>query len=285
MSLPSATIASSLRAAETALQGISDTPRLDAELLMAHAADMPRNEMLMNLNSQDVPAEFQTLLERRMEHEPVAYIIGWQGFWDMDLMVTPDVLIPRADSETLIELAQEIFAKRAPPRQVADFGTGSGALALAALSLFPGARVVAIDASEAALKVAQANAKRLGRADKIKFLHRSWLEPDWTDRIDGPFDLILCNPPYIESNADLSPMVARFEPHSALFAGADGLDDYRQIFPVIPQILTENGVAIFEIGHEQGDKILELAAKNRLQAEIRPDLTGKARAVLLHHLL
>lgn len=278
-------IRSQLTVAAERLAGISDTPRLDAELLMAHTMGMARNEMLLHLNNPAIPGIFDQFIARRMQHEPVAYITGSQGFWDMDLIVTPDVLIPRADSETLIELAQEVFAKRAAPRQVADFGTGSGALALAALSLFPGARVVAIDASEAALKVAQANAKRLGRADKIKFLHQSWLEPDWADGLDGPFDLILCNPPYVESNADLSPMVARFEPHSALFAGAGGLDDYRQIFPAIPQILTENGVAIFEIGHEQGDKILELAAKNRLRAEIRPDLTGKARAVLLRHLI
>lgn len=252
----------------------SDTPRLDAELLMAHALGLGRSEMLLRQADLAAPKAFAAMLERRLAHEPVAYIIGRQAFWDLDLEVTPDVLIPRADSETLIEAALE----GPTPSRVLDLGTGSGALLLAALSAFPRASGVGIDASEQALSVARGNAERLGFGERSQWLHRSWRDPRWSDGLDQ-FDLILCNPPYVETFAKLAPMVAAHEPHSALFAGPEGLDDYRILVPQIPALLTRGGTAIFEIGHMQADAVQDLATAAGLSTELRRDLAGKPRAL------
>jgi release factor glutamine methyltransferase len=230
--------------------------------------------MLLRQGDLAAPEAFEALLERRLGHEPVAYITGQQAFWDLELKVTPDALIPRADSETLIDVALEGQA----PARVLDLGTGSGALLLATLSASPEARGVGVDASEKALAVAKANAERLGFGARSEWLHRSWREGGWRDGL-GHFDLILCNPPYVENDAALEPMVAAHEPHSALFAGPEGLDDYRIIIPQIPALLAAGGVAIFEIGHMQTKAISDLASKAGLSTEMRRDLAGKPRAL------
>jgi release factor glutamine methyltransferase len=266
--------ASSLRDATTRLAGVSATPRLDAELLMAHAIGCTRSEMLLRQADLAVPDGFAALVERRLAHEPVAYITGWQAFWDLDLAVTSDVLIPRADSETLIDAALEGSA----PTRILDLGTGSGALLLSALSAFPEAAGIGLDASEKALAVAKANAGRLGFAARSQWLHRSWRDAGWSDGL-GRFDLILCNPPYVEDDAPLEPMVAAHEPHSALFAGPEGLDDYRILIPQIPALLASGGIAIFEIGHTQAAAVSDLASNVGLSTEMRRDLAGKPRAL------
>jgi release factor glutamine methyltransferase len=263
-----------LREAAARLESVSVTPRLDAELLMAHALGLGRSEMLLRQAELAVPEGFAAMLERRLRHEPVAYITGRQAFWDLELAVTPDVLIPRADSETLIDLALE----GEKPAQLLDLGTGSGALLLAALSVFPQATGVGVDASKAALAVAKGNAERLGFGARSDWLHRSWREAGWSEGL-GRFDLILCNPPYVETDAELEPMVARHEPHSALFAGADGLDDYRILIPQVPALLNHGGTAIFEIGHKQADAVRDLANAAGLSTELRRDLAGKPRAL------
>lgn len=263
-----------LREASARLADVSDTPRLDGELLMAHALGIERSEILLRQADLVPPAGFAGLLERRMMHEPVAYIIGRQAFWDLELTVTPDVLIPRADSETLIEMALE----RATPARVLDLGTGSGALLLAALSAFPQATGVGVDASQAALAVAKGNAERLGFGACSGWLHASWRDADWSDGL-GRFDLVLCNPPYVEDDAELALMVKAHEPHNALFAGPDGLDDYRILIPQIPALLTPEGVAIFEIGHTQASAVHDLATAAGLSTEMRRDLAGKPRAL------
>lgn len=267
-------LATALREAARRLADISETPRLDAELLMAHALGMGRSEMLLRQAELVVPVGFAALLVRRMQHEPVAYITGGQAFWDLELAVTPHVLIPRADSETLIDMALEGLI----PQRILDLGTGSGALLLAALSAFPEATGIGIDASEAALAVAKGNAERLGFGGRSEWLHRSWREAGWCADL-GRFDLILCNPPYVEEHADLSQMVAAHEPHSALFAGPDGLDDYRILIPQIPALLSPNGTAIFEIGHTQADAVHDLASSGGLSTEMRRDLAGKPRTL------
>ncbi len=268
-----------VKAAET-LKATSETPRLDAELLMAHALQIDRSALLLGMRDLAAPLEFDALIERRAAHEPVAYIIGRQDFWDLSLEVTPYVLIPRGDSETLIEAAQRHFANNAPPLRILDLGTGSGALLLAALSLFPDATGVGIDASVVALDVAQRNADSLGFASRCQLHHASWRDHHWADTF-GTFDLILCNPPYIERDLRLMTSVQKFEPHSALFSGKDGLDDYTLLIPQIPALLSPTGIAIFEIGVGQAKPVSEIAHSQGLSVDTHPDLAGIPRALVM----
>lgn len=274
------TIADALRGAAHALAAISDTPRLDAELLMAEALGSDRGAMLLNRMRDDVPSGFAPLLDRRMNHEPVAYIIGRQDFWTLTLGVSPAVLVPRADSETLIEAAIAAFPDRAPAR-ILDLGTGSGALLLAALSHWPHAHGIGVDASESALAVARDNAVSCGLSDRARMLHGDWLTHGWQDALGGPFDLVLANPPYVETDATLAPQVSDHEPHSALFAGADGMDDYRILVPALSALLAPGGVAVFEIGATQRNAVGTLAAASSYDAECRQDLAGHDRALIL----
>lgn len=261
------------------LEGASDTPRLDAELLLAHALGLERNALLLRLRDLAAPSGYWALVERRERHEPVAYIIGHHYFWDLKLAVSPAVLIPRADSETLIEAALDYFAER-PPQRILDLGTGSGALLLAALSCFPKASGTAIDASCAALEVARSNAAALGFGDRAACKLANWRDDGWSDGLGG-FDLILCNPPYVETTAELAPQVRDHEPASALFAGADGLDDYRLLIPQISALLNPGGAAIFELGQGQDVTVAAIAAAAGFASKIRRDLSGIARALIL----
>ena len=271
-------IATALRAATTRLAGSSNTARLDAEILMAHALGISRADMLMRQHDFTVPGGFDTLVDRRAAAEPVAYIRGLQDFWDLSLVVNPDVLIPRGDSETLIEAAIEAFGGRGGPARILDLGTGSGALLLAALSVFPNAIGIGVDASERALTIATENATRLGYAARADFKHLSWGTTGWSTGL-GQFDLILCNPPYVEDNAALDATVVLYEPLSALFAGPTGLNDYRILIPQIPALTAAGGTAIFEIGHSQADAVSELAHKAGFSTEMRRDLSGKPRCL------
>jgi release factor glutamine methyltransferase len=267
-----------LREATAALEGISPTPRLDAELLLAHALGIDRSAMLLLQHDLSAPESFTDLLTRRLADEPVAYITGVQAFWDLELCVTPNVLIPRADSEALLEAAMDWFSAKDQPMRIADLGTGSGALLLAALSIFPDAVGIGIDASAGALTVARDNAQRLRCADRARFEMRDWMQAGWSEGL-GPLDLILCNPPYIEDSFILAPMVSAHEPHSALFAGADGLNDYRILIPSLRDFLDPGGVAFFEIGYNQADSVCALGAEAGYLTELRHDLAGNPRVI------
>ncbi len=269
-----ATVREAVALAAARLADGSETPRLDAELLMAEALGVSREAMLLSGMGGAVPAAFAGLVARRAGHEPVAYILGRRAFWTLELGVTPDVLIPRPDSETLIEAALANCV--APPAAILDLGTGSGALLLATLAEWPEARGVGIDRSAGAVAVASRNARALGLADRAEIR-----EGDWGEGVAGPFDLILCNPPYVEAGARLPPDVALHEPSSALFAGADGLDDYRVLMPQIRRLLAPAGLAILEIGHRQAAAVRSLAEAHGLAAEVRVDLAGRDRAILL----
>ncbi|MXO91175.1 peptide chain release factor N(5)-glutamine methyltransferase [Pontixanthobacter aquaemixtae] len=270
-------VAAALRDAAKELASISDTARLDAELLMAEALEISRSDMLLRAGDLQVPACFSRLLQRRLHHEPIAYILGRQEFYGRDFLVTPDVLIPRGDSETIIDVA---LAHSPPAARVLDLGTGSGALLLTLLAEMPAAQGVGIDASLGAIAIAAANAARLGTADRAHILHQSWHDADWTDGL-GLFDVIVANPPYVEVDADLDRSVREFEPAQALFAGEDGLRDYQIILPQLRQLLTDGGIAILEIGHTQDGQVSEIAREAGFSAELHRDLAHRPRALLL----
>jgi release factor glutamine methyltransferase len=267
------TIRKALADAAASLVICSNTARLDAELLMAHALGVDRNALLLSHLDDPVPLTFAPLLARRMAREPVAYITGTRDFWTLTLHVAPGVLIPRPDSETLIEAAIDHFGKRSPLR-ILDLGTGSGALLLSALSQWPQAQGLGIDESQAALRIAQGNAVRLGLDAEFRL-------GDWADGLDTPFDLILCNPPYVESDAVLAPEVADFEPAGALYAGPEGLDDYRRLAPQIARLIAPGGVAVVEIGHQQAAATSAIFAESGLNTTVRQDLGGRDRCLLL----
>jgi release factor glutamine methyltransferase len=268
-------IRAALARAAADLAATSETARLDAELLMAHALGVEREAMLLGRLDDPVPAGFAPLVARRAGHEPVAYIIGSRDFWTIRLAVAPGVLIPRPDSETLIEAAVAHFGRPGPAR-ILDLGVGSGALLLAALAEWPQATGLGIDASASAAAIAQANAERLGLAERAAIRLG-----DWGEGIDECFDLILCNPPYVERDAGLAPDVVRFEPASALFAGADGLNDYRRLAPQIGRLLAPGGLAAIEIGADQADSVLALVAAAGLVGSVRTDLAGRDRVILV----
>ncbi len=271
-------VAESLRTATNLLTGISDTPRLDAELLMAHALGVERQDVLLDPARYDVPEIYAHLIARRMAHEPIAYIVGYRDFWTLRIAVGPGVLIPRPDSETLVEACLDFARERGRgwPSRVLDLGTGPGTLLLAVLSEFPAATGLGVDVSEQALAYARDNAADLGLAGRTAFQ-----SGDWGEGIDGAFDLILCNPPYIGDAEPLMPDVADHEPPGALFAGPDGLDDYRRIIPDLARLLAPGGIAILEIGATQHILVSELAVAAGFGVAGRQDLGGRDRALLL----
>ncbi len=271
------TVADAIRAATERLAATSDTARLDAELLMAHALGVSRSEMLLRHMRDPAPESFAILVERRSAHEPIAYITGVQDFYGREFIVSPDVLIPRGDSETLIEVALDVAAH---PERVLDLGAGSGALFVTALLELDG-EGVAVDASSAAVRVATRNAARLGLSgERVRILERDWHNAGWADDL-GTFDLILCNPPYVEDDAQLDPDVRDFEPATALFAGKEGLDDYRALIPQLRKVMNEDSVAIFEIGAAQAESVANIAENAGFSVEIRNDLANRPRCAIL----
>ena len=217
------------------------------------------------------------MADRRAAHEPVAYIVGRKEFFGREFLVAPGVLIPRMDSETTVAAALDV----APvPRRVLDCGVGSGALLLTVLAERRDTDGVGIERSTEALAVASANAAQLGLARRAHLRRRDWTEPDWADGL-GTFDLILANPPYVEDDAPITPDVRQWEPEGALFAGPQGLDAYRVLLPQLPGLLAEGGVAVVEIGASQADAVAALAAESGFASELRRDLGGRPRALVL----
>jgi release factor glutamine methyltransferase len=269
------TVRASLSAAATRLAAITDTPRLDAELLMAHALGISRENLLLHHFDQAAPPSFEPLLQRRLAREPVAYIVGRRAFWTIELEVGPGVLIPRPDSETLIEAAIDIFGPEGPAT-ILDLGTGPGTLLLAALDQWPRATGLGVDRSGTALGFAVRNAGRLGLAGRVRFARG-----DWGEGLAERFDLVLCNPPYVETGAALAPEVADWEPAAALYAGADGLDAYRRLAPQLGRLLAPGGAACVEIGAGQLAPAGALFAERGFTVSSREDLNGVPRSLIL----
>ena len=253
-----------------------DNPRLEARLLLGHALGLEQGALLAALDVS-VPAEFDALLARRAGREPLAFILGHQEFWSLSFAVSPATLIPRGDSETLIEAAVAARADRARVRRVLDLGTGTGCLLLAALTEFPAAFGVGVDIAPEAAALAAGNAAQLGLAGRACFLAGNWASALGA----SDFDLVLSNPPYIPGSdiAGLMPEVAAHEPAGALDGGADGLDCYRRIIDALPGLLAPGGVAILELGAGQAASVIALGSGFRTEARV--DLGGIPRALVL----
>jgi len=269
-------IARALADAARKLEPSSDTPRLDAELLMAEAFHIDRDKLILSPPDRAVPQRFWAMVERRAAGEPVAYITGRRAFWNIDLHVGPGALVPRPDSEVLISSAIEHFAGSDGPGRILDLGTGPGTLLLAALDVWPDATGLGIDASRKTLSYAAANARRLGFETRARFI-----TGDWAAGLAETFDLVLCNPPYIADDAELGAGVREFEPDQALFAGSDGLDAYRALAPQLPRLLNRGGLAAVEIGFDQAAPAMALLARDGLSGTLADDLGGRPRALLL----
>ena len=258
--------------------GVED-PRFDAELLLAEATGWSRAALVADPGAGVAPAaarRFGELVRRRLRREPVAYILGRKGFRDLELAVDSRVLIPRSETELLVELALEL-----QPARVLDVGTGSGAIALAVADELPGCEVTATDTSPAALEVARVNAERLGLADRVRFLEGTLLEGE-------SFDLVLANLPYVAERdwPSLQPEVTQWEPREALLAGPDGLDAYRHFIPGCGRALsrylgrTSTTLAV-EVGEGQAPAVAQLMADAGFgEIEARRDLAGIERVVL-----
>jgi release factor glutamine methyltransferase len=248
-------IASALASGATLL-GALRTGRRDAELLLMHVIGCDRAYLLTHPEmklTREQAAAYEGYLVRRAHHEPVQYIIGEQEFFGLRFRVTPDVLIPRPETEHLVEAALARVDQTAPVR-IADVGTGSGAIAVALAHALPKAGITALDTSAAALKVAQDNAERHHVADRIEFVVSDLLQAAG----DENFDLIVSNPPYVAEGEVLEPQVRDFEPASALFAGPDGLDVYRRLIPQAYAALKPGAWLLMEIGQGQREALAEM---------------------------
>jgi release factor glutamine methyltransferase len=268
---PPATVETALSSARA-----SGLDRLDAQWLLASLLGRPRAWLLTHAESALSTEEeraWHDLLQRHAQGEPLAYLAGWTEFHGLRLQVTPAVLVPRSDTETLVNWALDALTACTVARpRVLDLGTGSGAIALAVKRSCPQAQVTAVDASAAALEVAMDNGRRLG-------LSVDWLQGDWWGPLDGaaPFDLVLSNPPYIaEDDPHLGAL--RHEPRAALAAGSDGLSDFRRILAGAPIHLSPGGSLLLEHGWTQAQDVAALLAGAGLERiETRADLAGRPR--------
>jgi release factor glutamine methyltransferase len=280
---PGASVGAFLCQAGQALRAAGiDSPRQEARLLLGHAMGVSAEALLRDPRAEVPPpaqSRFRDGLVARLAAVPMAHILGRQGFWTLDLAVSPATLIPRPDSEAVVEAALAAFPDLAAPLRVLDLGTGTGCLLLAVLAERPLAFGIGVDLAPEAAALAAANARRNGLAGRAAFL-----AGDWAAALAGRFDLVLSNPPYIESAVipTLMPEVARHEPARALDGGADGLDAYRRILAALPALLAPGGAAVLELGAGQRDAVETLALAHLLApTDCRPDLGGIDRALTL----
>lgn len=279
------TVAGALdRATERLAAAGVDAPRRSAELLAERALGLSRLELIVRKNDAPAPerlAAFDSLVLRREKGEPVAYLLGGKEFYGLELAVTPATLIPRPETETMVEEALKRFAADAP-LVFADFGTGTGALAIALAHVFPNARGTAVDVSPEALDVARANAERHGLAARLAFLLGDMRQPLLPA---ASCDLIVSNPPYVTEGEyeALSREVRDFEPRLALVSGEDGLEHLRALLPHVAAALKPGGLFLCEIGAGQGNAALEAArahAPKLADGAILKDLAGLDRVLL-----
>jgi release factor glutamine methyltransferase len=266
-------------AADRLKQAGLDSARLDARILLAHAMGVSRDDLISAVRppSRFEADIFESLLLRRLAREPLAYITGHREFWSLDFRVGPGVLVPRPETETLIDAALAEFPDRNAALAIADLGTGSGALLAAALKEFPKARGVGFERSPQALAYARTNLDLLGFDGRYALAGE-----DWSEAGIESFDLILSNPPYIPSGeiAQLAPEVRLYEPRAALDGGTDGLQAYRSLAGLLPRLLSPGAVAVLELGQGQAGQVEQLF-QNLTVLRIVPDLAGIPRALVL----
>ena len=263
----------------------ADEAELDARLLAAHVLGWSTERYLTDASEPAPPAfddRFQAFIARRAAREPFAYIVGRQEFWGLEIEVSPSVLIPRPETELIVEAACEAQPDPSMPTTVADVGTGTGCIAVAIAKERPLAAILATDVSDAALDVARRNAERLGIADRITFRRADLLEG-----IDGIFDLVVSNPPYVRSGdrPGIQPEV-QFEPAEALYGGDDGLEVVRRLVRQAADRLKPGGTLIFEFGFGQGDAVTGLisSAAGLSLLGLRDDLQGIQRVAIARRL-
>jgi release factor glutamine methyltransferase len=271
--------AQSQAVARLAITAQSATARRDAELLLLHVTGLSRTSLLTHpeqpLSLAELEAYFQAV-ERRAQSEPIQYITGEQEFYGLAFHVTPAVLIPRPETEHLVEKAIEVAQRYSASARALDIGTGSGAIAVALAYHLPNLPVVATDISPAALAIAHANAVRHAVADRIRFVQCDLFPND-----AGPFNLICSNPPYIADSEVLESQVAAYEPHAALFAGPTGLEVYRRLIPRAAASLASGGTLLLEIGHGQRSSVEMLLRESDLkEPRFIPDLQGIPRVAV-----
>lgn len=250
-----------------------EEPRREARLLLAHA--LGTNAAGLLARDEVDPALYQQNLARRVAREPLAYITGSREFWGLNFATSPATLIPRPDTETLVEA---VLDSGFTPARILDLGTGTGCLLLACLHEFPQAFGVGVDLNPHAVALAQRNAQTLGMGARSAFMAACW-----ANALSAQFDLILANPPYIESAVipALMPEVAAYEPVAALDGGADGLVEYERIINQLPGILSPNGQAVLELGAGQDEAVSALAQRAGFHTALRADLAGVNRALIL----
>lgn len=268
-----------IRGAERLVAAGIDSARLDARVLVAHAMNLTPGESVSSREpSAEELARYEDLLARRIAREPVAYIVGEREFWSLPFAVGPGVLIPRPETETLLEQAQHFLPDRSESLEVLDLGTGSGAILIAFLKDYPQARGVGIDRSSKALGWARRNGEVLGVAGRVE-----WVEGDWKAATGRTYDLIFANPPYLTlgERSGLAPEVGGHEPPEALFAGPEGLESYRALAPVLAAVLAPQGLAILEVGAGQAEAVNAILRAYGLEIRaVAPDLAGIPRALV-----
>lgn len=253
-----------------------DAPRLSAELLLSSVLGLKRIELYTQFNQpvgQEQLTELRALVKRAAGHEPVAYLIGRTEFYSIEFEVTPDCLIPRPETELLVQRAIEFLRRRTGPQHVCDLCTGCGAIAVAIARNLPEASVVATDISESALAVAARNVEKHGLADRVELLHGDLFEP-LIPQLEVPaFDLIACNPPYVSAAeyGALDENVRAYEPRIALDGGADGLDVYRRIAVGADPFLRPDGILLLEIGYTQGPAVRELLEQSDAFSDVHTE--------------
>jgi release factor glutamine methyltransferase len=253
---------------------------IDAEVLARHALGWDRARLLAygrDRAPQGFAEQFTPLIERRARHEPVAFITGHREFWGLDFEVSHDVLIPRPETELIIEGVCERRGGDARVRRIVDVGTGSGCLAIVLAREFPDARVIATDISAAALAIAAKNAARHSAAGSIMFV-----ETDLLDAISGPIDVIVSNPPYVPSNVQLSPDIVNFEPAVALYSGIEGLSALECLIASARACVADDGLLVVEFGFGQDDRVEALAAQAGWRdVSLKEDLQGIPRVAVM----